>query len=43
MKLKETYTIHILKVPEGYEETTEEIQTEAVYSDVYYVLKKAMN
>ena len=38
-----TYTIHILKVPEGYEETTEEIQTEAVYSDVYYVLKKAMN
>ena len=35
------YTIHILKVPAGYQKTSEEIQTDALYSDVYFVLKKA--
>lgn len=34
------YTIHILKVPEGYEKTNEEFRTEDVYSDVYVVLKR---
>lgn len=35
------YTIHILKVPAGYQKTSEEIQTDALYCDVYFVLKKA--
>ena len=35
------YTVHILKVPEGYQKTSEEIRTDAVYSDVHFVLKKA--
>lgn len=33
-------TIHILKVPEGYEKSTEEILTDETYSDIYVVLKK---
>lgn len=36
-----TYTVHILKAPEGYQAETEEITTDEVYSDIYVVLKKA--
>ena len=35
-----TYTVHILKAPKGFEKTDEEIETDAVYSDIYFVLKK---
>ena len=34
------YTVHILNVPAGYEKNTEEIETAAVCSDIYFVLKK---
>ena len=37
----QTYTVHILKVPEGYEKTSEEFETLDTYSDVYVVLQKA--
>jgi hypothetical protein len=35
------YTIHMLKVPEGYEKTNEEFETADTYCDVYIVLQKA--
>ncbi len=36
-----TYTVHILMVPEGYEENQEEFKTESTFSDVCVVLQKA--
>ena len=35
------YTIHMLKVPEGYQKTSEEFKTADSYCDVYIVLQKA--
>ena len=35
------YTIHMLKVPEGYEKTNEEFKTADSYCDVFIVLQKA--
>ena len=37
----QVYTVHILKVPEGVEKTSEEFQTLDTYSDTYIVLQKA--
>ena len=36
-----TYTVHILMVPDGYEEVSEEFKTEDTFSDVCVVLQKA--
>ncbi len=35
------YTVHILKVPEGYEKNSEEFQTADTYCDIYIPLEKA--
>ena len=35
------YTIHMLKVPAGYQKTNEEFKTADSYCDVYIVLEKA--
>jgi predicted RNA-binding protein with RPS1 domain len=35
------YTVHILKVPEGYVKNTEEYLTDDTYCDVYIPLEKA--
>ena len=35
------YTIHMLKVPSGYEKNNEEFKTETVYCDIYISLQKA--
>ncbi len=35
------YTIHMLKVPEGYEKSGVEIITNTSYSDIFIVLKAA--
>ena len=37
----QVYTIHVLKVPEGFEKNSEEFQTLDVFSDTYIVLQKA--
>ena len=37
----QTYTVHVLKVPEGYEKTSEGFETLDTFSDVYIVLQKA--
>lgn len=34
------YTIHILEVPDGYEETDDEYETSEEYCDVHVVLQK---
>ena len=35
------YTVHILKVPEGYAKNTAEYQTDDTYCDIYIPLDKA--
>ena len=37
------YTVHMLKVPEGYKKSTVEITTNTIYSDIYVVLEAANN
>ena len=36
-----SYTVHILKVPEGYVKTNDEFKPLETYSDVFVVLEKA--
>ena len=35
------YEVHVLKVPEGYEKTSDEFRTLDVYSDLAIVVNKA--
>ena len=41
MEEGQTYTVHILKVPAGYEKHTQEYKTADTYCDVYISLDKA--
>ena len=35
------YTVHMLKVPQGYEKNKVEVTTDTTYTDIFFVLKAA--